>query len=121
MSAGDPCTCKYVTLVKLSDRGTFSRHWYIAQNFLPIFSMFVFFRGSFKTAIFSKILKVTIATSNFISKVYNSRFLYIYKNNISIFFLSIYINDLSKNLSSITKHLADDTSFRREVKFFLSY
>ena len=38
-------------------------HWYITQNFLPTFSMPILFRHSFKTAIFSRFLKVTIATS----------------------------------------------------------
>ena len=34
----------------------------------------VFFRPSFKTAIFSRFLKVTIATSSFMNEVYNGRF-----------------------------------------------
>ena len=36
--------------------------------------MSVLFRRSFKTAIFSRFLKVAIATSNFMNEVYNGRF-----------------------------------------------
>ena len=36
--------------------------------------MSVLFRRSFKTAIFSTFLKVTIETSNFMNKVYNGGF-----------------------------------------------
>ena len=36
--------------------------------------MFVLFRGSFKTTIFSRFLKVAIATSSFINEVYNGGF-----------------------------------------------
>ena len=36
--------------------------------------MSILFRRSFKTAILSRFLKVTIATSNFMNKVYNGRF-----------------------------------------------
>ena len=38
------------------------------------FFMFVLFRCFVRTAIFSRFLKVAIATSNFINKVYNGRF-----------------------------------------------
>ena len=36
--------------------------------------MSIFFRLSFNTSIFSRFLKVAIATSNFINEVYNGRF-----------------------------------------------
>ena len=56
LSAGEPCTCKYVTFHQSFYRGTLSIHWYIAQNFKPTF------------------LKVALATSNFMKEVYNSGF-----------------------------------------------
>ena len=74
LSAGEPCTCEYVTLLQSFHRGTLSIHWYIAQNIQPTFSMSVLFRRSFKTAIFSRFLKVAIAASNFMNKVYNGGF-----------------------------------------------
>ena len=74
MGTGEPCTCEYVTLLQSFHRGTLSIHWYVAQNFWPTFSMTILFRRSFKTAIFSRFLKVAIAKSSFINKVYNSRF-----------------------------------------------
>ena len=36
--------------------------------------MFILFRRSFKTAIFSRFLKVAIVTSNFMNEVYNGGF-----------------------------------------------
>ena len=74
LSTGEPCTCEYVTLFLLFHRGTLSIHWYMAQNFQLTFSMSVLFRGSFRTVIFSRFLKVPIATSNFINKFYNGEF-----------------------------------------------
>ena len=73
-SSGEPCTCEYITLLQSFHRGTLSIHWYIAQNFQPTFSMSILFRGSVKTAIFSRFLKVAIATSNFMNEVYNGGF-----------------------------------------------
>ena len=74
LSAGEPCTFKYVTFLQSFYRGTLSIHWYIAQNFKPTFSMSLLFRRSFKTVIFSRFLKVALATSNFMKEVYNSGF-----------------------------------------------
>ena len=74
LSTGIPCICECVSLHQSSHRGTLSIHWYIAQSFQAIFSMSVFFRHSFKIAIFSRFLKVAIATSNFINESYNGGF-----------------------------------------------
>ena len=74
LSTGEPCTCENVTLLQSFHRGTLSRHWYIAQNFQPNFSMSVLFRRSFKTAIFSRFLKVAIAMSNLMNEFYNGGF-----------------------------------------------
>ena len=74
LSTGEPWTCEYVTLLQSFHRGTLSIHWYIAQNFYPTFSMSVLFRRFFKAAIFSRYLKVAIATSNFMKEVYHGRF-----------------------------------------------
>ena len=71
---GEPCTCSYVTLFQSFHRGSLSIHWYIAQNFQPTYSVSILFRRSFKTAIFSRFLKVAIATSNFMKEVYNGEF-----------------------------------------------
>ena len=60
-----------VNMLLCSSHFTLSIHWYIAQNVYPTFSMFDLFRRSFKTAILSKFLKVAIARSNFVNKVYN--------------------------------------------------
>ena len=75
LSTGKPCTCEYVTLLQSFHRGTLSIHWYIAQNLWPTFSMSVLFRPSSKTAMLRRFLKVAIATSNFMNKVYNDGFL----------------------------------------------
>ena len=74
LSTGDPCTCEYVTLLQSFYRGTLSIYWYIAQNVQPIFSMSVLFRSLFRTAIFSRFSKVSIATSNFMNEFYNGGF-----------------------------------------------
>ena len=74
LSTGDPCTCENVTLLQSFHRGTLSIHWYIAQNFQPTFSMSVLFRPSFKTDIFSRFLKVSIATSNLMNEFQNGGF-----------------------------------------------
>ena len=63
-----------VTLLKLFHRGTLSIHWYIAQNFQPTFSNSVLFRRSSKTAMFSRFLKIAIATSSFMNEVCNGGF-----------------------------------------------
>ena len=70
LSAGEPCTCEYVTLLQSFHRGTLSIHWYIAQSFQPTFSMSVLFRRLFSTAIFSSFSKVAI--------VYIYIYIYIY-------------------------------------------
>ena len=75
LSTEETCTCEYVTLLQSFHRDTLSIHWYIAQNFQPTFSMSVLFRRSFKTAIFSRFLKVAIVTSNLMNDVYNGGFL----------------------------------------------
>ena len=74
-STGEPCTCEFATLLQSFHRGLLSMHWYIAQNLQPTFSMSVLFRRSFKITIFSRLLKVVIATSNFMNKVYNGEFM----------------------------------------------
>ena len=56
LSTGEPCAYEYVTLLQSFHRGTLSIHWYIAQNFLPTFSMSVLFRRSSKTAMLSRFL-----------------------------------------------------------------
>ena len=71
LSTGEPCTCEYTTLVQSFHRGTLSTHRCKTQNFQRTSSMSVLFTRSFKTAIFSRFLKITIATSNFINKIYN--------------------------------------------------
>ena len=73
-STGEPCTCKYVTLLKSFHRGTLSIHWYIAQNIQSTFSMSVLFRRLFRTAIFSRFSMVAIATLTFMSEFYNGGF-----------------------------------------------
>ena len=47
LSTREPCTCGYVALLQSFHRGTLSTHWYIDQNFQPIFSMSVLFRRLF--------------------------------------------------------------------------
>ena len=74
LSTGEPCTCEYVTLLLSFHRGILSIHWYKAQNCQPNFSMSVLFRLSFKTAIFSRSLKVAIAMSNLMNEFYNGGF-----------------------------------------------
>ena len=74
LCTGEPRTCEYVTLIQSFHRGTLSIHWYIAQNVKPTFSMSVLFRRSFKTAMFSRFLKVVIAKSNVINEVNNGGF-----------------------------------------------
>ena len=74
LSTGEPCTCEYVTLLQSFHKGALSIHWYIAQNSQPTFSMFVLFRCSFRTSIFSRFSKVATATSNFVKESYNFGF-----------------------------------------------
>ena len=74
LSTGEPCTCEYVTFLQSFHRGALSIHCYIAQNFYPTFSICVLYRRSFQTAMFSRFLKVAIATSNFKNQVYNCGF-----------------------------------------------
>ena len=74
LSIGEPCTCEYVTLLQSFDRGTLSIHWHIAQNFYPTFPISVLFRRFSKTAILSRFLKVAIAMSNFMNKIYSGNF-----------------------------------------------
>ena len=69
LSTEEPCTCKYVTLLQSFHRGTLSIiHWYIAQFFSLLFFMSVLFRRSPKTAAFSRLLKVAMATSDFFER-----------------------------------------------------
>ena len=75
LSTGEPRTCENVTLLQSFHRGTLSINWDIAQNFQPTFSISVLFRRSSKTAMFSRFLKVAIATLNFMNKVYNGKIL----------------------------------------------
>ena len=74
LSTGELCTCEYVTLLQSFHRGTLSIYWYIAQNVQPTFSKSVLFRQSSETAMFSRFLKVAIATSNVMNKDYNGEF-----------------------------------------------
>ena len=74
LSTGEPCTCEYVTLLQSFHRGTLSIHWYIVQNFQPTFSMSVLFRRLFRTVIFSRFPKVSMATSKIMKEFYNGGF-----------------------------------------------
>ena len=74
LSQGKLCTCKCVTLFQSFHRGRLSFHQHIAQNFQPTFSMSKMDRCFFKTALFTRFLKVVTATSNLIIKVYNGGF-----------------------------------------------
>ena len=62
---------QYVNLLHSFHRGTLGIHWYIAQDIYHTFSMSIWFRRSFKTCIFSRFFKVAIATSNFMTEIYN--------------------------------------------------
>ena len=73
-STKEPCACEYVTLLLSYHRSSLSIHWYIALNFSPIFSMSVILKLSFKTIIFSRFFNKAVATSNFMSEVYNGGF-----------------------------------------------
>ena len=70
----EPCTCEYLTLIQSFHRDKLSIHWYIAQNVQPTFSIYFLFRRFFKTAIFTRLIKVAIPTSNFMNEVYNGAF-----------------------------------------------
>ena len=61
-------------VIVISHRGTLSMHRYIVQNLSLTFSMSSLFRHSFKTAIFSRFLKIDIAPSTFKKEVYNGEF-----------------------------------------------
>ena len=74
LSTVAPCTSEYVTLLQSFHRSTLSMHWYIAQIYYPTFSTSVLFRHFSKTAMFSRFLKVAIAMSKFMNKVYNGGF-----------------------------------------------
>ena len=74
LSTGEPCICKYVTLLQSFHRCMLSINWYLAQNFQSTFFMFVLFRRSSKTTIFSRLLNGDIATSNFMIEFYNGGF-----------------------------------------------
>ena len=74
LSSEEPCTCEYATLPQSFHRGTLSIHCYITQNFQSTFSMVVLLKRSFKTVIFSRLLKVAIASPNFMIEVYNGGF-----------------------------------------------
>ena len=54
--------------------------------------MSVLFRRSFKTAIFSRFLKVAIATSNFMNEVYNGGFFIVFVVVIIIIIIIIIIH-----------------------------
>ena len=72
LSTGESGTCDYVTLLQSFRRGTLSIHWYSPPWYFQFtFSMSVLLRCPSKAAIFSRFLKVAIATLNFINKVYN--------------------------------------------------
>ena len=72
LSTGESGTCDYVTLLQSFRRGTLSIHWYSPPWYFQFtFSMSVLLRCPSKVAMFSRFLKVAIATLNFINKVYN--------------------------------------------------
>ena len=71
LSNGEPCTCSFAPVISV---GTLSIHWYIVLNFYPASSMFVFSRRSFQTDMYSRLLKVAIATLNLLNKIYNGGF-----------------------------------------------
>ena len=74
LSAEEPCTGQYVTLLQSFHRVTLSIHCYIAQSVQFTFSISVLFRCFFQIAIFSRFLMVAIATSNFLNEVENDKF-----------------------------------------------
>ena len=74
LSIGGPYTCQYVILLQSFHRDTLSIHCYIAQNVQSTFGPVRFILRSLKTVIFSKFLKVAIATLVFMSKVHNGTF-----------------------------------------------
>ena len=74
LSTGEPCTCEYVTLPQLFDKGTLGIQWYLSQNGKPSFPLSVLFRRCFKNKIFSRFLKVATTTSNVMNKLCNWRF-----------------------------------------------
>ena len=72
LSNGESGTYEYVTLLQSFRRGTLSVHWYSPPWYFKFtFSMSVLLRCPSKAAMFSRFLKVAIATLNFINKVYN--------------------------------------------------
>ena len=73
LSTGEPYTCGNVTLLQSFHRDTLSIHWQITQNFQCTFSMSVLFSCSC-----NRFLKVAIATSNIINKVYNGGLVFQY-------------------------------------------
>ena len=75
LRTGEPYTCEYLTLLESFYKYTLSIQWYMPQNFWATFSMSAFSENSFKTAIFSRFLKVAIAKVIFINGVYNGGFL----------------------------------------------
>ena len=78
------------------------------DTYLRTFSfsfLFVFSRLSFKTAIFSSFLKVAIATSNFMNKVYDSGFGADFKeSNLReiITLIQSYLHETSKSKTKLT-------------------
>ena len=50
LSAGEPCTCQYVTFLQSFDRGILSIHWYIA-HFKSLLNMAVLEERLHKTDI----------------------------------------------------------------------
>ena len=74
LSTGEPVTFKYVNFLQSFNRSALSIFWYMAQNVYHNFSMSILFRRSFKNVIFSRLLKVAIATSTLMSEVDNYGF-----------------------------------------------
>ena len=74
LSTGEPCICEYVTLLQSFHGCILSVHWYLGHNFQSTFFMFVLFRRSSKTTIFSSLLNGHIATSNFMNEFYDGGF-----------------------------------------------
>ena len=74
LSTGEPATFEYVNFLQSFNRSALSIFQYMAQNVYPNFSMSILFRRSFKNVIFSRLLKVAIATSTLMSEVDNYGF-----------------------------------------------
>ena len=75
LSTGKRCNCENVALLRSIHRGTLSIHWHTAQNLAYL--LYSFYLDALQRrpcSMFSRFLKVAIATSNFMNEVYNGGF-----------------------------------------------